>query len=81
MFPEGGNYSHREAVRTVQTLNEFSNVMFEKQTEINKVLKQNYCEKIDEIKEWLSITIKPFVLIISLFYTFLIFCVHTLAIV
>lgn len=65
MFSEGGIYGYKEALSTVNTLNDLSSLMAEKQTEIVETLKQKYYEKVDEIKEWLSESIKPFVSIMS----------------
>lgn len=60
MFPEGGNYSHEEAVDTVYCLNLLSNNMFKKQTEILDEYKQNNYKSIIQINKSFSKLLRPY---------------------
>jgi len=62
MFSEGGNYGHKEAVSTINALNELKKSMLEKEIDVVELLKQYAYESIAEIRKWLSKMIKPSVL-------------------
>lgn len=60
MFPEGGNYGHKEAVNTIHMLKHLSNKILRKHTSILEKLKANNFESVTEIKTTLLELIKPY---------------------
>lgn len=63
MFPEGGNYSHKESVNIINTLSYLSDKMLEEKIEALKLLRPTGYESLSEIKESLSNPIKSYALI------------------
>ena len=59
MFPEGGNYGHKEAMNTVHMLRHLSRKMVHKKTSILEKLKENSYESVTDIKAMLLELIKP----------------------
>lgn len=62
MFPEGGNYSYKETLNIVNSLNQLSNKMLEEKVEALKLLRPTGYESLIEIKESLSMPMKSYVI-------------------
>lgn len=65
MFPEGGNYTHKEAVSIVDTLKNVCGKMLEEKFEALTLLRPTGYGSLTEIKESLSNQIKSYAIFVS----------------